>query len=214
MALQWLIGLYAPAKDVVTAGATRRSRGLVVEISAEAQGARTWITVTAQCKPNGQPVMVRTCRAELYAEFGGCIGPKPVRTSVINLLPSAPVTVRPGEMPARWEAIVLNERLRRDARKRDHDAITETFGKETDDVLGNREKCVQERKDWLQRHPMLEQLVMTLSGPRSETIRAVLDSTDGRTYITSDIEVPPSPPFTERLDQAIDLLRVRRRATH
>ena len=55
----WMTGLYTPVKDIVKGVASLRSHGVTITIQAHAQGPRTRIIVTAQCKPGGKPVSVK-----------------------------------------------------------------------------------------------------------------------------------------------------------
>ena len=205
--LVWEVGA-----DVVRAISLRRSRKIALSIEAQPQGARTWIVVTAQVARRGDPVVVRRCRAEIYADFGGCVGPRPVRSTVVNLLPQSHVTLHPGDLPARWDSYVLNEHIRREARHRDREAMQSTYGKEADRMLAVYESTARARSEWLAKHPALQRLATVVSCP-SERIRVVVETADRGDLITDDVRVPPPTPLNDRLEQVLTLIGRRSRPT-
>jgi hypothetical protein len=200
--LTWLTGLYAPAKDIVKGATSLRSRGVTLTIQAHAQGSRTWIIVTAQCRPGGKPVLVRGCWAELYeTAFDACSGPQPVRTRVVNFRPGGPVTIQPGELPVRWEAQVLNEHVRRAVRELDDAATIKAYGKKHGhETLALRDRCQRDGEALRKRRPMLRVLAQLVGEPQGEKMRAVLEPIQGQSLMTRDVRIPPLAPFPERLE--------------
>jgi hypothetical protein len=200
--LTWLTGLYAPAKDIVKGASSLRSRGVTLTIQAHAQGPRTWIIVTAQCRPGGKPVLVRGCWAELYeTAFDACSGPQPVRTRVVNFRPGGSVTIQPGGLPVRWEAQVLNEHVRRAVRELDDAATIEAYGeKHGYETLALRDRCQHDGEALRKRRPLLGVLAQLVGEPQREKLRAVLEPIQGQSLMTRDVRIPPLPPFPERLE--------------
>jgi hypothetical protein len=200
MPLTWLTGLYAPARDIAKGITSIRSRGLVLTIEANAQGPQTWITVTAQCGPGGKPHLVRGCWAELYeTAYDACSGPQPVRTRLINFRPGGHVAIRPDEPPIRWEAHVLNERVRRAVRELDNAATIRAYGEEDGhEALSLRDRRERERQALRRRHPLLAALAQLAGEPHAPKMRAVLEPIRGQNLITRDIAIPPHAPFPER----------------
>lgn len=198
----WLTGLYAPAKDIVKGVASRHSRGVTMDIQAHAQGPRTWIIVTAQCKPGGKPVHVHGCWAELYeTAFDACSGPQPVRTRVINFRPGGPVTIQPGELPVRWEAQVLNEHVRRAVRELDDAATVKAYGeKHGHETSALRDRSHRDGEELRKRWPLLGVLAQLVGEPQGEKMRAVLEPIRGQSLVTRTVRIPPLAPFTERLE--------------
>jgi hypothetical protein len=200
--LAWLTGLYAPAKDIVKGASSFRSRGVTLTIQAHAQGPRTWIIVTAQCRPDGKPVLVRDCWAELYeTAFDACSGPQPVRTRVVNFRPGGPVTIQPGGLPVRWEGQVLNEHVRRAVRELDDAATIEAYGeKHGHKTLALRDRCQRDGEALRKRRPLLGVLAQLVGEPQGEKMRAVLEPIQGQCLMTRDVRIPPLAPFPERLE--------------
>lgn len=212
MPLTWLPGLYAPTKDLVKGAISLRSRGVVLTIQAHAQGPRTWIIVTAQCRPGGKPVLVRGCWAEIYeTAFDACSGPQPVRTRAINFRPGGTIKIQPGDLPVRWEAQVLNEHLRRAVAKLDDAATIEAYGeKQGHEALALRDRRPGERQAFRERHPLIGVLAQLVETPRTEMMRAVLEPVQGQCLVTRDIRIPPPTPFSERLELLSAYLATRR----
>lgn len=212
MPLTWLPGLYAPTKDLVKGVIGLRSRGVALTIQAHAQGPRTWIIVTAQCRPGGKPVLMRGCWAEIYeTAFDACSGPQPVRTRVINFRPGGPIKIQPGELPVRWEAQVLNEHLRRAVAGLDDVATIEAYGeKQGHEALALRDRRPDERQAFRERHPLIGVLAQLVETPRGEMMHAVLESAQGQCFVTRDIKIPPSKPFSERFELLSEYLAARR----
>lgn len=202
MSLTWLTGLYAPARDLAKGATSLCSRGVTLTIEAHAQGSRTWIIVTAQCRPGGKPVLVRGCWAELYeTAFDACGGPQPVRTRVINFRPSGPVTIQPGELSVRWEAQVLNEHVRRAVHELDDAATIKAYGeKHGHETLALRDRSQRDGEALRKRHPLLGVLAQLVGEPRGEMMRAVLEPVCGQSLVTKDVRIPPLRPFPERLE--------------
>ena len=202
MSLTWLIGLYAPAKDIVKGATSLRSRGVTLTIQAHSQGPRTRIIVTAQCRPGGKPVLVRGCWAELYeTAFDACSGPQPVRTRAINFRPGGPVAIQPGGLPVRWEAQVLNEHVRRAVRELDDAATIKAYGeKHGHETLALRDRCQRDAEALRKRRPLLEVLAQLVGEQQREKVRAVLEPTQGQSLMTKDVRIPPLAPFPERLE--------------
>jgi hypothetical protein len=204
VSLTWLSGLYSPAKDIAKAAMGLRSRGVVVTIEAHAQGLRTWIIVTAQCRPGGKPVVVRGCWAELYeTAIGTCIDPRPVRTRVINFRPGGPVTIQPSELPVRWEAYVLNEHVRRAVRRLNDAATIRAFGDQRGhETLALHDRSRREREAHRERRALIGMLAQLLGEPSGEMVRvrAVLEPVHGKSLVTKDVGIPPLLPFNQRLE--------------
>jgi hypothetical protein len=202
MPLTWLTGLYAPVKDIVKGATSLRSRGVTLTIQAHAQGPRTWIIVTAQCRPGGKPVLVRGCWAELYeTAFDACSGPQPVRTRVVNFRPGGPVTIQPGDLPVRWEAQILNEHIRRTVRELDDAATIKAYGEQHGhEALALRDRCQRDGEALRKRRPLLGVLAQLAGEPQGEKMRAVLESIQGKNLTTKDVRIPPLAPFSERLE--------------
>ena len=197
-----MIGLYAPAKDIVKGATSLRSRGVTLTIQAHSQGPRTRIIVTAQCRPGGKPVLVRDCWAELYeTAFDACSGPQPVRTRAINFRPGGPVTIQPGELPVRWEAQVLNEHVRRAVSELDDAATIKAYGeKHGHETLALRDRCQRDAEALRKRRPLLEVLAQIVGEQQREKVRAVLEPTQGQSLMTKDVRIPPLAPFPARLE--------------
>lgn len=202
MALTWLPGLYAPAKDIAKGAMSLRPRGVTLTIEANAQGSRTWIIVTAQCRPGGKPILVRGCWAELYeTAFDSCGGPQPVRTRVINFRPGGPVTIQPGQLPVRWEAQVLNEHVRRAVHELDDAATIKTYGeKHGYETLALRDSCQRDGEALRKCHPLIGVLAQLVGEPRGAVMRAVLEPVRGQSLVTKDVRIPPRASFSERLE--------------
>jgi hypothetical protein len=211
--LTWLPGLYAPAKDVAKGAMSLRQCGVTLTIVAYAQGPRTRIIVTAQCRRGGKPILVRGCWAELYeTAFDSCSGPQPVRTRVINFRPGGPVTIQPGELPVRWEAQVLNEHVRRAVRELDDAATIKTYGeKHGYEVLAQRDRCQRDGEALRKHHPLIGVLTHLVGEPRGAIMRAVLDPFRGQSLATKHVRIPPGTPFSERLE-ALSAYLVERRS--
>jgi hypothetical protein len=214
VSLTWLSSLYAPAKDIAKGVMGLRLRGVMVTIEAHAQGLQTWIIVTAQCRPDGKPVVVRGCWAELYeTAIGTCIDPQPVRTRVINFRPGGPVTIQPGELPVRWEANVLNEHVRRAVRRLDDAATIRALGEQRGhEILALHDCPRHDRKAHHERHPMIGMLAQLLGDPSGEMVRvrAVLEPVHGKSLVTKDVRIPPLAPFNQRLELFGTYLAARR----
>lgn len=202
MPLTWVPGLYAPARDIAKGAMSLRSRSVALTIEAHAQGPLTWIIVTARCRPGGKPVLVRGCSAELYeTAFDACSGPQPVRTRVINFHPVGPVMIRPGELPVRWEAQVLNERVRRAVRELDDTATITAYGeKHGHETLALRDRGRRDGVALRKRHPLIGVLAQLVGEPRGEMMRAVLEPVRGQSLVTKDVRIPPLAPFSERFN--------------
>lgn len=213
MPLTWLPGLYTPARDIVRGTMTLRSHGVTLTIEAHAQGPRTWIIVTAQCRPGGKPVLVRGCWAELYeTAFDACSGPQPVRTRVINFRPGGPVTLQPDGLPVRWEAQVLNAHVRRAVRELDDTATIRAYGEEHGhELLALRDRSQRDGEAFRERHPLIGVLAQLVGDqPPGETMRAVLEPVRGKSLVTKDVRIPPLAPFSERLELLDAYLAARR----
>lgn len=213
MPATWLPGLYTPAKDIVKGAMSLRSHGVALTIEAHSQGPRTWIVVTAQCRPGGKPVLVRGCWAELFeTAFDACSGPQSVRTRVINFRPGGPVTIQPGDLPVRWEAQVLNAHMRRAVRELDDAATIRAYGEERGyELLALRDRSQRDGEALRERHPLvgvLEQLIG--EQPPGEMMRAVLEPVRGKSLVTKDVRIPPLAPFSERFERLGAYLAARR----
>lgn len=212
MPLTWLTGLYTPTRDLAKGVASLRARGVILTIEANPAGSRTWITVTAQCRPDGKPVTVRGCWAELYETANdACSGPQPVRTRVINFLPGGPRTIRPGEIPARWDAQVLNEYVRRATCELDDAATVETYGEKHGlEVLALRDRDRHEEEAMRSSHPLVALLAEVVGEPSHPKMRAVLETVRGQSLVTGDVQIPPRAPLSERLNLVFAYLAARR----
>ena len=208
----WLPALYPPARDLAKGVASLRARGVTLTIEANAQGPRTWIIVTAQCKPGGKPVPVRGCRAELYeTAFDACSGPQPVRARVINFRPGGSATLQPGGPPVQWEAQVLNEHVRRAVRELDNAATIEACGeKHGRDALELRDSSEREGEALRNRHPLLAVLAQLVGEPPGAMMRAVIEPVQGQSLVTRKVRIPPLAPLSERLELVGDYIAAHR----
>jgi hypothetical protein len=157
----------------------------------------TRIIVEARCKAGSKrPVTVRGCRAERYETvFDSCAGPQPVRDHAINFLPKGTVTVRSGEAPARWEAQVLTERLRRSAREGDAAATIREGGAWLLDLQKSYEQERYERA--ARRAPasnIFVRLLQAVDRPDAVRVRAILDTVDDGVIATRAVLIPSPLP--------------------
>ena len=205
MALNWLMGLYGPARDIVGALVGRRPPRLKRAIEATHLGSNTWVRVTAWCEGN-KPIVVRGCFAELYVHaYDACTEAYPVRTRAIKFAPSGIVRIAPDSGPVYWEAQVANGKIRRISCELDAEETLNVYGKRGPEVQELRLK--KEQLAWANREKFLWRLVRVLSGPESVSIRAVIETMDGRSIETASVAVPPAPPRAERVSEAVGVVR-------
>jgi hypothetical protein len=199
-----LTSLYTPARDIARALAGHRPPKLTLAIEVNSLGSRTWIAVTAQCT-GSKAATVRGCFADLYVHaFDSCADPYPVRTRAINFLPSGRITIRPGGTPVRWEAQVLNDNIRRIAREQDAAETLRAYRQDGQRMLERQQEC--EQRDWQRRGNLLHRLIRALCGPENVTIRAVVETIEGREVTTKNVSTPPLPPLAERIAETTSLL--------
>jgi hypothetical protein len=213
LTLTWLASLYTPARDVTRALVNLRSHGLIFNVEANALGPRTWVIVTAQCRGGGKPVVVRGCHAQLYESvFDACSGPQPVPTHVIQFRPGGLVTIAPGQVPVRWEVHVLNDHIRRVARERDDAATITAYGDSRgQEALALRDSYERELEARRKRHALLAILALFFgTAPPRVTMRIVVESIQGKNLMTTDVDIPPMSPLSDRIELFIGYLTQRR----
>jgi hypothetical protein len=192
----WLLP-YQALRDVVVGLTALCTRGLHVDVETYQLGSMTRIIVEARSKAgSNRPVIVQGCRAERYETvFDSCAGPQPVRDHAINFLPKGPVTVRSGEAPARWEAQVLIERLRRSARESDAAATVREVGAW---LLDLQKSYGQERYERAARRApasnIFVRLLQAVDRPDAVRVRVVLDTVDDGVIATRAVLIPSPLP--------------------
>ena len=205
MPLTWIPGLYGPARDISQALARRRPPRLKQQIESTHLGGKTWIRVTAWCE-GSKSVSVRGCFAELYVHaYDACVEPYPVRMRAIQFSPSGIVKLAPGEDPVHWEAQVANDQVRHISREHNAAETLKTYGTRGPKIQA--ELLEREQSQWAERDKFLWRLVRALGGPESVGIRAVIETTDGRSIATARVAVPPAPPIAERMSDAATVVR-------
>lgn len=195
-----LSSLYALLRDAVKGLAALRARGLSWRVEVHQLGPRTRILVTARCRSGAtRPVSVHGCRAERYeTAFDSCVGPLPVRDGTIQFSPRTPVTVRPGELPQRWEAQFYTEYLRRTVREGNDAATARIGGEELFEAQRLWEQALQPTTS----NPV-SKLLRAYDQRRTVRIRVVLEVLDRRALMTRPLPIPPSPSLRERIRTAI-----------
>lgn len=186
---------YGIVRDLAQSLRKWRANRPIVKIEANALGERTWITVTAKCRPGAdRPVVVRACRAQRFEHaLDSCADPQPVRSRAIWFLPTGTVTLRPGEERVRWEARVVNEHVRREAREGDLAATISVYGEDSPEAVALSKP--QNRKPV---RNILAAFVRALDYP-TVTVQAVLETEDRGDLVTKKVLVPPRPPLEERI---------------